>query len=655
MDQEENLRKKSKDVLENANFPKKWAKISDLRSIAVESDSAAIREGEIDINNKNILKKSKYRGKKRIRLLTVHKLRKFAIRDSMITEMPKNENEIKEEFSKFRKASGKFSKRQQDKTWLPTHLWHAKRAKMLTRWSYSIAKTPTLKSYRLTHRSANTDGAIAFDTSYYCTICLWGEMENLKRVLQQFTINDSGVTKGRYIRGTRFCEAMIYQKDSNFLRLICPAYFLWQKIGNSQCVMVRFHPVAFRQVYIEMKEISSVENVVVEDCRFDIGSIDIHGPMSTLALQSLFDVKTSDTISQVCVISLPLGIIIPLNIRDPRLSFPPRLIDAKDKVFHDAMIKSWKDDLISPSELFNTDARLRCQKNQLSPQRINVLRSESSESSVPYDIPVLLLRCEMCWTILAPWNWITHLWYSLMHIPKVRFGGMQEKQQLEFEEGRPHFPSDYHGTLAGNENEKIEGQYRESVWKKKPSSKRISWSSVITKDGKGEHGNPFICDWSYLFLKFCKSNFGNIDDESKLLQADFHLISGINVKAKIDSDLYKSLNFVFIVKITMLRRGNPSCCARVYSIPPEEKEIWECFYKGMRCDDNKYPLCPSSDNLLGFVTTGNFNLKRGRATAIGCFSLYKISKVLADNKEKYCIVRNVGSSTVNIAKWDFID
>ncbi|KAG5440224.1 hypothetical protein PCANB_001794 [Pneumocystis canis] len=594
-------------------------------------------------------------------LLTIRKLRNFNAKNNTISETLENKlNETKDEFPKVKKVYGKFSKRQKDKTWLPTHLWHTKRAKMLTKWSYSIAITPTEKSYRPTHKFANTNGAIAFDMSYFCTICLWGEMENLKRVLQQFTTNDSGVTKERYTKGTRFCEAMIYQRDSNFLRLICPAYFLWQKIKDSQCVMIRFHPAAFKQVYIQIKEISDTENVRIEDCRFDIGSIDIHGPMSTLALQCLFDVKTSDTMSQIWseiryvsqIKSLPIGIVIPLNIRDPRLSFPPRLADVKSKNFQDTLIKFWKDDLIPSSELFDTDARSRCQKNQLSQQRINVLRSESSESCVPYDIPILLLRCEICWTILSPWNWITHLWYSLMHIPRIRFGGMQEKHQLEFEESKPYFPLDYHGTLAGNENEKIESQFRELEWKKKPPAKRVSWSSVVTKDGKGEHGNPFTCDWDYLFSKFYENSTHTKNDS---LQTTLHLIPGMYIKTKLDLESYKSFNIIFIVKITMLRRGHPNCCARVYSIPVEEKEIWENFSKKIvQYGNEEYPLCPSSNNLLGFITTGNFNLKRGKTTAIGCFALHRIQKTLLD-KEKYCIVRNVGSSTVNIAKWDFVN
>ncbi|KTW30660.1 hypothetical protein T552_00375 [Pneumocystis carinii B80] len=617
-----------------------------------------------EIKNGNALKKKRIRRRKRMHLLTVHKLRKFGVRNVLASEVPKDElNESNEDFPKVKKVKGRFYKRQKDKTWLPTHLWHVKRAKMLTKWSYSIAKTPTGKSYRPTHKFANISGAVAFDTSYFCTICLWGEIENLKRVLQQFTASDSGVTRERYTRGTRFCQTMIYHKDSNFLSLICPALFLWQKIGDSQCVMIRFHPVAFKQVYIQIKEASCLENVKVEDCRFDIGGIDIHGPASTLALQCLFDVKMSDTISQIWseikyvsqIKSLPIGIVIPLDIRDPRLTFPPRIIN-NDKGFSDVSIKSWKDDLIPSSRLFDSEARMRCQKNQLSQQRINHLRSESSESSVPYDIPILLFRCEICWTILAPWNWITHLWHSLMHIPRVRFGGIQEKHQLEFEEGIPYFPSDYHGTLAGDENEKIEAQYREFEWKKKPPAKRVSWSSVVTKDGKGELGNPFICDWSYLFLNFSKNNSDNSENENKLLHMDLHLVSGVDVKSKFDTNLYKSMKLIFIVKITMLRRGCPDSCARVYSIPAEEKEIWSRFSKEIICfGDENYPLCPSSDNLLGFVTTGNFNLKRGKTTAIGCFALHKISKTLLHDKEKYCIIRNVGSSTVNIAKWDFVD
>ena len=55
------------------------------------------------------------------------------------------------------RPKSKFRKRQIHKTWLPTHLWHAKRARMTEPknplWRFSIPITSTEKSYRPTHTS----------------------------------------------------------------------------------------------------------------------------------------------------------------------------------------------------------------------------------------------------------------------------------------------------------------------------------------------------------------------------------------------------------------------------------------------------------------------------------------------------------------------
>src|SRR5271163_1598662 len=60
------------------------------------------------------------------------------------------------------KATSKFKKRQVRKAWLPTHLWHAKRAHMTKPteplWRMAIPLSPTEKSYRPTHRAGSSRG-----------------------------------------------------------------------------------------------------------------------------------------------------------------------------------------------------------------------------------------------------------------------------------------------------------------------------------------------------------------------------------------------------------------------------------------------------------------------------------------------------------------
>lgn len=90
---------------------------------------------------------------------------------------------------------------QGDKSWLETHIWHAKRARMQNMWGYRLvccttlerapvdefppqAVTPTEKAFRPSHR-ASMHGSILHDASYYATIELKGPQLLLLAVLEQ--------------------------------------------------------------------------------------------------------------------------------------------------------------------------------------------------------------------------------------------------------------------------------------------------------------------------------------------------------------------------------------------------------------------------------------------------------------------------------------
>lgn len=97
----------------------------------------------------------------------------------------------------------KYKKRQRCKTWLPTHMFHAKRAHMATSkdplWRFAVPLSPTEKSYRPSHRAKGARGAVAWDMSYMSTIQLEGTEEAMEAVLRGIGINgqDAWGPKGR--------------------------------------------------------------------------------------------------------------------------------------------------------------------------------------------------------------------------------------------------------------------------------------------------------------------------------------------------------------------------------------------------------------------------------------------------------------------------
>ncbi|KAG6900179.1 hypothetical protein C0993_001891 [Termitomyces sp. T159_Od127] len=112
------------------------------------------------------------------------------------------------------------ARRQRDKLWLETHIWHAKRMKMDNMWGYRLAVQPTEKSYRPSHR-ASVHGSIIHDASYHSIIELKGAETLLKRVLDA-SCDTNGPTAGSKRHDYRLC--------SYPFGLISPVTVLWKPL-----------------------------------------------------------------------------------------------------------------------------------------------------------------------------------------------------------------------------------------------------------------------------------------------------------------------------------------------------------------------------------------------------------------------------------------
>ncbi|KAH9847891.1 POP1-domain-containing protein [Lenzites betulinus] len=123
--------------------------------------------------------------------------------------------------------STQFLSRQKDQTWLETHIWHAKRMHMDNMWGYRLAKTPTEKSFRPSHR-ASVHGSIIHDASYYATIEIEGPEDILRAALDS-CCDCQGASPGakRFLTGARALETCIYGYNTYPDHLIGPASVLW--------------------------------------------------------------------------------------------------------------------------------------------------------------------------------------------------------------------------------------------------------------------------------------------------------------------------------------------------------------------------------------------------------------------------------------------
>ncbi|KAH6679133.1 ribonucleases P/MRP protein subunit POP1-domain-containing protein [Halenospora varia] len=455
------------------------------------------------------------------------------------------------------KPKSKFRKRQIHKTWLPTHMWHAKRAKMTEPkkplWRFSIPITCTEKSYRPTHRAGGARGAVAWDMSYMSTIGLEGPMESLEKVLKLVGFDDPSLweSKGEKWRsGKRSWSSWLSRGSKDERIQIGPSTVIWcssQPDSTNEAdhvpkkrpvrrVFVRVHPAAFLEVWTELLRVSKMQrpSVRLEDLRFEIGSIDITGPGATETLLGILHPyedsassqnsheKTFHSLAGVTnASSLPSNSILAFSIMDPRLRYPPRpvkLPKANDEEANFSlleMLSTWPVDASIPSPaLFDRDTRWKATRL---PAQKSINRRKALEKPGVYPslkstdpaIPIMLLASRSTastsqqgtWTLLAPWKCILPIWYGLVHYPlssggNPRFGGINELRQTHFEHGVPMFPADYPGMDAGFAWEAEERERRKAEWERRPKGKRIEWTSLDLGAGrKGEIGRGWACDF----------------------------------------------------------------------------------------------------------------------------------------------------------------
>ena len=707
--------------------------------------------------------------------------------DSSTIKIP---NIKKNTLTKPPKAVSKFRKRQIHKQWLPTHLYHAKRAHMTPPkeplWRFAIPLTPTEKSYRATHRASCMRGCMVWDMSYMSTIGLEGNEASLLGVLRCLGVSQDTLisTKGaKWRRGVRSWKGWIRERDGD-AQWIAKVDVVWCSPGRNQDegaqegdssirskkgkrkLLIRVHPSAFLQLWTETLKVSNMQRpqVSVEDLRFEIGSIEIMGPGATESLVGVLRptkledspikrLETSEKIwpSLAAVTnpaSLPAHAILDFDISDPRLHHPPRTVpmSTSPSVDEDLLqtLSAWPpDDIDQPSRIFSRAARHTASRTLPSQKAINRRKGLALPGAYPTPlptdpiIPVLLLasrpeiprRGQGSWTLLLPWKCVVPVWYSLMYYPlstgeTPRFGGLKEKRQILFEQAMPWFPGDFPGTKAGWEWEMGEREKRKAEWATRPKGKRIEWDSLdLGRGRKGEIGNGWACDWERLFGGPPVIPPASAEGASQPPgpPSSFPATSPPAASAPATPPLnihHVPLPFLSTlpdpppptslatVSITLLHRGVPQTCGRIYRLPtnnPALRAQWLALSTSSssstfssttlphqkppadapahtkraalaaslltsppkppttttttatpqtHANDPSYPLVPDEIDLIGFVTTGNFNLGEGRGTGVGCIALARVrdeaGKVPRDG---LCVVREAGRAVGRVARW----
>ncbi|KAI0373884.1 POP1-domain-containing protein [Pilatotrama ljubarskyi] len=327
-------------------------------------------------------------------------------------------------------------RRQKDKTWLETHIWHAKRMHMDNMWGYRLAITPTEKSFRPSHR-ASVHGSIVHDASYFATIELQGPEDILRAILDS-CCDCQGPSPGakRFLTGARALETHVYGYTTYPHNLIAPATVLWQAdagMPNSsnapegsssknkgkgkakekaappassdpqqrlRVVWIRIHPSVTAEVHRVLrlaasyvldsaKQAGRVARVEMADLREQFNVFEIMGPKASQVIKGALkpvDDKRGDfakfwaSLSKLqSAGSVPRGMVIGFTVHDPRLSFPPKnaKVEADSSATLSPASTVFPSAALAESQIWDEDTRVSLRKPRYKKKDIDQRRSNN--------------------------------------------------------------------------------------------------------------------------------------------------------------------------------------------------------------------------------------------------------------------------------------
>ncbi|XP_059140261.1 ribonucleases P/MRP protein subunit POP1-like [Physella acuta] len=338
--------------------------------------------------------------------------------------------------------------------WLETHIWHAKRFKMVEKWGCKLAVHPNDKSVRACYRAVNNH-CLMQDVSFEKYIEITGLREKILTALSHLCSEKTGPTFASKLTslGTRHASLVLYKHDMYPYGAIGPVSYFWRPAlpphTTQSTIWVGCHLSIFSQVFDEITkcfDLGSSEvmaegssDVVVRPLNNELVKLRLFGPASNVVLSETL--QLSPMISQ-CTDSpaqgnvdfwwksyyssslqqesfkqqadvwrdlqcstpgqVPANSILGLTVRDPRLLLPPKrskvtLINSGSAV--NSLSTPAFTEQVADSPLWDPVIREKVKATKMAEHQLNEMRSKHLIPGTPLDlgereslIPVILMH-----------------------------------------------------------------------------------------------------------------------------------------------------------------------------------------------------------------------------------------------------------------------
>ncbi|KAI8609935.1 ribonucleases P/MRP protein subunit POP1-domain-containing protein [Chytriomyces sp. MP71] len=427
-----------------------------------------------------------------------------------------------------------FQKRsKEDKRWLDTHLWHAKRMHMGHKWGFMLALHRNDKSTKSNYRASQHTSTL-HDASYYHCLQLQGSVTAISAVMGRVcdpTFMSVGAK--RFLQGERQGSTFIHRMGEYPSGAVAPASFFWianEALGDEERILwVWVHPSAANEALATINESIScyTSHVTATNLRSQLTRFELSGPRAHAALSLVLNINASCSITSSgrktwkeleplrTPASLPPGVILGLSIHDPRITFPPKKEAVLKAPASSAALESLNNLFISwPKGVSKTNLHeqtIRSQFLRKSPTdaTLNAKRSNKlpGQPLDPMDggpaVPILLVQRNTNtssdntsefvngWDVILPAGPIAvDLWKSLVFAGSHSIG-IQDRRRICFETGVASFPEDYPETAAHVAWAREVREEKKGKWERRPKDKRINYDKLNVLD-------PFVSHFSRL-------------------------------------------------------------------------------------------------------------------------------------------------------------
>ncbi|EFO83425.1 hypothetical protein CRE_03173 [Caenorhabditis remanei] len=475
--------------------------------------------------------------------------------------------------------------------WLSTHVWHAKRFRMIQKWGFKIADRSFQRGFRAVLRDSNRNCVIR-DRSYYtCLTIMSTDAYSKMSAFSQKTC------RGQSSRGEEEECHQLYVPDQYPYGYIGPARF--QKLTGVQSdkVHVWIHPASkpqFLKALIEHYKLEKEEKSEFDQFKNSemtvtidsehISRFHLSGPKCLSKLRDSIRLVENESfgsehnrflsVANSVFSSNRDGEVLYLLIEDPRTTWD-RKTGLKHKVVSDdSTAEDWRGNNKPKSEFWIREFRENAVGKRMSDADFHKQNGSriggvvSTEAKVPI---VLIIRNGGLKAldgvdIIISEPFAKDLWVSLQR-RGVRASGLRDEYAAHLESKTLYFPLDDVESEAGKESEAAMKKELTEKYSAKPHNRRCKhWSALSVK-------YPFEYKWDELSNDWSNETSNK---EGAFACRDLKMLKGIQSTLKGSSEFGKEVKeaagMLVPVKLQFFGRGRPKKFGMI-CIPTDEDLI----------------------------------------------------------------------------------